>query len=93
MSFAIPQASIVLVTGVNGYIGSHVADQVLGAGYKVRGTARTLEKAEAVKRVLEKRHGNGKLEIVVVEDMEVPGAFDTAVEGECFLGREVGKQY
>ncbi|RDW88391.1 hypothetical protein BP6252_00423 [Coleophoma cylindrospora] len=81
MAPAIPEGSLVLVTGVNGYIASHVADQILEAGYKVRGTSRTLEKGNAVKAALEKKHGAGKVEIVVVEDMEKEGAFDEAVKG------------
>jgi hypothetical protein len=38
MAAAIPQDSLVLVTGVNSYIANHVADQLMEAGYRVRGT-------------------------------------------------------
>jgi nucleoside-diphosphate-sugar epimerase len=34
---------LVLVTGIGGYVASHVADQLLKAGYKVRGTVRSLK--------------------------------------------------
>ncbi|KAG0710408.1 putative uncharacterized oxidoreductase [Chionoecetes opilio] len=34
---------VILVTGVSGYLGCHVAKQLLEAGYKVRGTVRSLE--------------------------------------------------
>ncbi|KAI9743079.1 MAG: hypothetical protein M1818_003374 [Claussenomyces sp. TS43310] len=81
MVFAIPKDSIVLVTGINGYIGSHIADQLLEAGYKVRGTARTLAKADGVRRALEKKHGSGKVETVAVGQMSEDGAFDEAVKG------------
>lgn len=42
---------LVLVTGVSGYVASHVADQLLKAGYKVRGTVRSLKNEARVKPV------------------------------------------
>ena len=36
----------VLVTGITGFVGSHVALSALRAGYNVRGAVRSLEKAE-----------------------------------------------
>jgi len=42
----------VLVTGVSGFIAKHVAQQLLQKGYDVRGTIRTLQKAQAVERSL-----------------------------------------
>lgn len=81
MATTIPKQSTVLVTGITGYIASHVADQFLAAGYKVRGTSRSIEKAHSIKKVLEKRHGAGSVEIVAVADMAKAGAFDEAVKG------------
>lgn len=34
-----------MVTGVTGFVGSHVAKALLERGYRVRGTVRDLEKA------------------------------------------------
>jgi len=82
MARAIPKDSLILVTGVNGYIGSHVADQLLQAGYRVRGTTRDLEKVKVLKQYWETEYGSGRLEVVVVEDMSHEGAFDEAVKGE-----------
>jgi hypothetical protein len=48
----------------------------------VRGTARTSDKGNVVKAALEKKHGSGTVEIVVVEGMEADGAFDEAVKGQ-----------
>lgn len=70
-----------LVTGVNGYIGSHVADQLLEAGYRVRGTTRALEKVKALGAFWQEKFGPNKVEFVVVSDMAAEGAFDDAVKG------------
>lgn len=78
---AIPEGSTVLVTGVNGYIGSHVADQFLLAGYKVRGTARDASKANRMQELFDKKYGPGKFEGVVVQDMSAEGAYDEAIKG------------
>ncbi|KUJ12999.1 NAD-P-binding protein [Mollisia scopiformis] len=72
---------IVLVTGINGFIGSHIVDQFLAAGYKVRGTVRAVPKADNIKRVLSEKHGEGRIEVVAVPDLAAPGAFDDAVKG------------
>jgi nucleoside-diphosphate-sugar epimerase len=40
------KGSTVLVTGVNGYIASHIAVQLIKAGYRVRGSVRSREKAQ-----------------------------------------------
>jgi nucleoside-diphosphate-sugar epimerase len=57
----------VLVTGANGYIALHVVDQLLKAGYAVRGTVRSAQKTEHLKKTFAS-YGN-KLEVVVVEDI------------------------
>lgn len=81
MSSVLPPNSIVLVTGVNGYIGSHLADQLLQAGYKVRGTTRCLQRGEFMRKFLADKYGVDKIEIVEVPDISVEGAFDEAVKG------------
>jgi nucleoside-diphosphate-sugar epimerase len=77
----INKGDIVLITGVSGYIGSHVAEQLVAAGYNVRGTSRTSPKAQWLVDYLDKKFGSGKIEIVEVPDMIQDGAYDAAVVG------------
>lgn len=76
----LPKNSLVLVTGANGWIASHVVDQLLRQGYRVRGTVRTASKAEWLKEYVEASYGPDKLEIFLVPDMSVGGAFDEAIK-------------
>jgi len=77
----IEKGSTVLVTGVNGYIASHVADQLLEAGYHVRGTVRSTSKADWLYELFDQKYGQGKFAAVEVPDMVHEGAFDDAVKG------------
>ena len=70
-----------LVTGVNGYIGSHVAEELIAAGYKVRGTSRTSAKAQWLVDHLSNKFGSDNIEIVEVPDMIEANAYDAAVVG------------
>ncbi|KAF7926117.1 uncharacterized protein EAE97_010417 [Botrytis byssoidea] len=81
MSPAIPKDSTVLVTGINGYIGSHVADQLLKAGYRVRGTTRDASKVKKLLDLWEEQYGKDRVEVAVVPNMANEGAFDEAVKG------------
>ncbi|KAF5007193.1 hypothetical protein FDECE_6455 [Fusarium decemcellulare] len=78
---AVPFGSWVVVSGVTGFIGSHVADQTLAAGYKVRGTTRNLEKGAWAKEYFKNKYGSENFELVQVPDMAAEGAFDKAVGG------------
>jgi uncharacterized protein YbjT (DUF2867 family) len=79
----IPIGSVVLVTGANGLIAGHVVDQLLKAGYKVRGSVRNLEKNQWMYDIFDKKYGKGQLELVKVEDLAATGAFDEALKGLC----------
>lgn len=79
---AIPAGSTVLVTAVNSYVGSHVADQLLLAGYKVRGSVRDEAKAKWAQELFDKKHGEGKFEAVVISNMGAEGAYDEVAKGE-----------
>ena len=79
---AIPKGSTVLVTGANGFIASHVADQLILAGYKVKGSVRSEDKGKAIAETFKKRHGdNDSFSYVVVKDMSTEEAFHDAIKG------------
>lgn len=77
----IEKGDIVLVTGATGYIGSHVVEELLSAGYKVRGTSRTKDKAAYLTNLMDKKFGKGKVEITEVSDMVTDDAYTDAVSG------------
>ncbi|KAI9163923.1 Aldehyde reductase 2 [Paramyrothecium foliicola] len=77
---AIPKGSLVLVTGVNGLVGSFIADYFLQNGYKVRGTARSTAKAAWVQNRFDKQYP-GNFEVAEVPVMTEEGAFDEAAKG------------
>jgi len=77
----IEKGDIVLITGVSGFIASHTALQFLEAGYKVRGTVRSKDKADWLCQLSDEKYGKGKFEAFVVPDMMVEAAFDEAVKG------------
>lgn len=73
----------ILLTGVSGYIASHIALLLLSRGYTVLGTSRSaghLEKLLSQPAFTPFAH-TGRLKHVVVTDITAPGAFDDAVKG------------
>ena len=81
----IEAGSTILVTGANGFLASHVVEQLLLAGYRVRGAVRSAMRSNWLKELFDKRHGSGKFEFTVVEDMATPGAYDEACKGRSSL--------
>jgi nucleoside-diphosphate-sugar epimerase len=77
----VPPQGLVLVTGVNGFIGSHIADNLLKLGYRVRGTVRSTSKADWMQELMAKRHPSAYFEIAIVSEMTAPGAFAEAIKG------------
>lgn len=80
-NLAIPKGSWILVTGVNGYIASHIANQLLQFGYNVRGTVRDQSKSKWIKELFEAKYENCSFELVQVEDAVCSGAFDNVIRG------------
>jgi nucleoside-diphosphate-sugar epimerase len=80
-STIVPPGGLVLITGVNGFIGSHIANGLLRLGYGVRGTVRSADKAAWVKEAMAERHPSASFEAVLVPDVTAAGAWDEAVKG------------
>lgn len=76
---AIPLGSTILVTGANGLIGSHVVDQCLSHGYKVRGSVRDLAKSKWLQEHFDAKYGSGLFELIKVETFA--GPYSDAVKG------------
>lgn len=64
-----------------GLLGSHVTEQLLKAGYKVRGTARSAAKLAPLQERWEKL-APGQFEAVVVEDLVKEDALLEALKGQ-----------
>ena len=78
----IPPGSWILVTGVNGFLGSHTAKQFLERGYKVRGSVRNLEQSSwLVQDVFKLYVDCGDFELIAVPDLAIEHAFDGAMKG------------
>ncbi|KKZ68352.1 hypothetical protein EMCG_05972 [[Emmonsia] crescens] len=84
-NLAIPRGSLVLITGANGYIASHVVDQLLQANFRVRGTVRDLTRSLWLNDYFTCKYGPGKFELAEVPDMAVAHAYDEAVKGASGL--------
>jgi len=82
---AIPLGSLVLVTGANGFIASNVVDQLLTAGFRVRGCVRNIERTKWMQTLLDEKYGPGKFELYQVPDMSVANAYDKAIIGASGL--------
>lgn len=75
----------VLVTGITGFIGSHIAIQLLNAGYYVRGTMRNLERKESILGILKANAKNVDNIEFVRGELTVQEDWDTAVKGMDYV--------
>ncbi|KZL84267.1 nad dependent epimerase [Colletotrichum incanum] len=64
----------IVVTGANGYLALHVINQLLQAGYNVRGTVRSQKADEKVRATFPKHYGM-RLTTAFVEDLTKPECF------------------
>lgn len=71
---------IILVTGINGYIASHIGLELLKKGYTVRGSSRS---TSVEKHLLDGafKGYDSQYQHAIVPDMTADGAFDQAVKG------------
>ncbi|KAK2805861.1 hypothetical protein FQN51_008635 [Onygenales sp. PD_10] len=82
---AIPRGSLVVVTGANGFIASHIVDQLLAQNYLVRGTVRSLSKSHWLLTHFSAKYGADKFSLIEVPNMAVAHAYDEAVKGASGL--------
>lgn len=73
---------LIAVTGIGGFLGRHIAAQLLRAGYEVRGTLRSLKKAKSIEAAIRSAEGvsGGKLSFVVADLLSDEG-WDAAFSG------------
>lgn len=69
----------VLLTGGNGFIGSHILTQLLDHGCTVCCVVRTQEKGDKILRDFAAQQS--QISITIVPDIVAPGAYHTAVQG------------
>lgn len=68
----IPKCSLIFITGTTGLVGSHIADQFLHYGYRVRGTTRDVQKNRWLNEFFDAKYGTGKFELVGLTDYTDP---------------------
>ncbi|KAF2738377.1 NAD(P)-binding protein [Polyplosphaeria fusca] len=77
---------LVFVTGGTGHVGYRTIVETLKAGYKVRAAVRSLAKGQAILDApsVKQLGGGENVELVVVPDMLVPGAYGEAIKGATY---------
>jgi dihydroflavonol-4-reductase len=71
---------LILITGISGFIAKHCAVELLSHGYRVRGTVRSMAKADKVRATLAKHADVSTLEFVEA-DLSSDGGWAEAVRG------------
>lgn len=78
-------ADLVLLTGISGFIGGHVALELLKQGFAVRGSVRDIRKADKVRDTLGRAGADlSRLEIVALDLLSDAG-WDDAMAGARYL--------
>ncbi len=75
----------VLVTGASGFVAQHLILQLLAKGYSVRGTLRSMKRAEEVRGVLAKHDARAKDIEFVEADLGADAGWAEAVKGCDFV--------
>ena len=83
---------IVLLTGISGFIGLHIAKQLLEQGFHVRGSIRNMKKTQSIKNTLENASVNVNELSFVELDLTSDKGWDNAAEG-CDYVMHVASPY
>ena len=75
----------VLVTGASGFIASHCINELLNAGYAVKGSLRNMRRGDEVRKALKKDSENHKLEFCKLDLLDDEGWADAAFDCDYFL--------
>lgn len=75
---------MVLITGISGFIAKHCAVEMLGAGYRVRGTLRSLDRSDQVSETVAKHAPAAGLEFAQA-DLESDGGWKEALAGCAYV--------
>ncbi|KAL6851847.1 NAD(P)-binding protein [Trichoderma novae-zelandiae] len=81
-------SNLLVLTGATGFLGFRVLTVALEAGYNVRLVVRSAAKANKVLNspsIKALSPSAEKLSYVIVENMDVPGAFDEALKGAAYV--------
>ena len=76
---------LVLLTGVNGFVGAHVLDALLKSNCRVRGVVRSLSKSDYLSLKYSQAGDSGDLTFEAVPDIEAPHALDQVVTGVEYI--------
>ena len=74
---------LVFITGATGFIGSHVVQQTLAAGYKVRLSVRKQAQIDGIRNLFSEHANN--LDFVIVSDFTAPDAFTKALQNVTYV--------
>ncbi|KAJ5808861.1 aldehyde reductase II [Penicillium riverlandense] len=80
MGLILPTGGLVLITGVNGFLASHLALQLIQRGYAVRGTVRSPDSASWITEAIMARYPAGKFQALVVPSLSAPGVMDDLIK-------------
>lgn len=76
----------VVVTGITGFLGSHITIQLLNQGYHVRGTLRSLSRSNAIERVIMETVTDSQARLSFVEcDLLSDVGWDHAMSGADYV--------
>jgi dihydroflavonol-4-reductase len=78
-------ADLVLLTGISGFVGGHVALELLKQGFAVRGSVRDIKKADKVRNTLRQAGADlSRLDFVAL-DLQSDAGWDDAMTGVRYL--------